>query len=109
LLALAPAHFARYTPAVNETASDIRRKQLHYRAAHRGFKEADAILGGFAALHLRELNDTELEMFAALLEVPDHDLYDWLRGAAPVPHTHDTPVFARLKALCERKHPAWNV
>jgi succinate dehydrogenase flavin-adding protein (antitoxin of CptAB toxin-antitoxin module) len=48
-------------------------------------------------------------MFAALLEVPDHDLYDWLRGAAPVPHTHDTPVFARLKALCERKHPAWNV
>jgi succinate dehydrogenase flavin-adding protein (antitoxin of CptAB toxin-antitoxin module) len=47
-------------------------------------------------------------MFAALLEVSDHDLYDWLRGAAPVPRAYDTSVFARLKAVCERKNPAWN-
>ena len=90
-------------------ASEIRRKQLHFRATHRGFKEADAILGAFAALHLSELNDQELEMFAALLEVPDHELYDWLLGAKPVPQLHDSPVFARLKAICERRRPIWNV
>lgn len=90
------------------TPSDIRRKQLHFRATHRGFKEADAILGAFAALHLAELDGEELEMFAALLEVPDHALYNWLRGAEPVPLIHDTRVFARLKAICERKHPTWN-
>lgn len=94
---------------MNDRPSDIRRKQLRFRASHRGFKEADAILGAFAALHLDELDADELEMFAALLDVRDHDLYDWLRGAAAVPGIHDTAVFARLKSLCERKHPTWNV
>ena len=93
---------------MKQAASEIRRRQLHFRATHRGFKEADAILGAFAALHLAELDEQELEIFAALLEVPDHELYDWLRGAASVPHLHDTPVFARLKAVCERKHPTWS-
>ena len=94
---------------MNKIPTQIRRNQLHFRATHRGFKEADAILGTFAALHLLDLDEAELEMFAGLLEVPDHDLYDWLRGAAQVPKGYDTPVFARLKAICERKHPAWNV
>lgn len=93
---------------MKEAASEIRRKQLRFRATHRGFKEADAILGAFAALHLPELDEQELEMFARLLEVPDHELYDWLRGAAPVPGLHDTSVFARLKAICERKQPTWS-
>lgn len=93
---------------MNQAASEIRRKQLHFRATHRGFKEADAILGAFAALHLADLDAQELEIFAALLEVPDHELYNWLRGATPVPGRYDTPVFARLKAICDRKHPTWN-
>lgn len=93
---------------MKQPASVIRRKQLHFRATHRGSKEADAILGAFAALDLAALDGEELEMFAALLEVSDHQLYDWLRGAAPVPRLHDTPVFGRLKAICERKHPTWN-
>ena len=105
---LALAAPARYTPRVRPPSSEIRRKQLRFRATHRGFKEADAVLGAFAALHLPDLDTAELEMFAALLEVPDHELYDWLRGAAPVPGEHDTPIFARLKAICERKHPTWS-
>lgn len=96
-------------PRVNDHPAESRRKQLKFRATHRGFKEADAILGAFAALHLPELDDDELETFAALLDVPDHDLYDWLRGAAAVPRAYDTAVFGRLKAICERKHPTWNV
>jgi antitoxin CptB len=94
---------------VKQAPSDTRRKQLKFRATHRGFKETDAILGAFAALHLASLDSDELDMFAALLDLPDHELYDWLRGARPVPPAYDTPVFARLKALCERSHPTWNV
>jgi len=94
---------------VSQSQSGTRRKQLRYRATHRGFKEADAILGAFAALHLSELDENELEMFSALLEVPDQELYDWLRGAVAVPGAHDTPVFAQLKAICEQRHPTWNV
>ena len=88
--------------------AEIRRKQLAYRATHRGSKEADAIFSAFSALHLSELDEAELETFAALLDVPDPDLFDWLMGNAPVPREFDTRVFERLKTLCERKHPLWN-
>jgi antitoxin CptB len=94
---------------MNETPIDIRRRRLRFRAARRGFKEADAIFGTFAQLHLAELNDAELDSFEALLDVPDQDVYDWLRGYTRIPTLHDTPVFARLKTLCNRKNPVWNV
>ena len=88
--------------------ADIRRKQLAYRAAHRGCREADAIFSTFSALHLPELDEAELEIFAALLDVPDPVIFDWLVGDVPVPREHNTRVFERLKTLCERKHPDWN-
>ena len=85
------------------------RKRLRFRAARRGFKEADAIFGAFADLHLGSMDEPELAIFEALLDAPDQDVYDWLLGHAPVPTFHDTPVFARLKAICNRKNPVWNV
>ncbi len=94
---------------MNDTAIQTRRKRLHFRASRRGFKEADAIFGAFAELHLAELDDMELASFETLLDAPDQDVYDWLRGYAPVPTCYDTPVFARLKAICNRKNPVWNV
>ncbi|HEX4160838.1 MAG TPA: succinate dehydrogenase assembly factor 2 [Rhizomicrobium sp.] len=94
---------------MSDNPTDFRRKRLRFRAARRGFKEADAIFGAFADLNLGELDDAELASFEALLNAPDQDVYDWLRGYAAVPTLHDTPVFARLKAICNRKNPVWNV
>lgn len=94
---------------MNETPAELRRKRLGFRAVRRGFKEADAIFGAFAATHLDELNAAELDALEALLDVPDQLVYDWLRGYGPVPASHDTPVFLRLKAICSRKNPVWNV
>ncbi|HEY6578771.1 MAG TPA: succinate dehydrogenase assembly factor 2 [Rhizomicrobium sp.] len=88
---------------------EIRRRRLLFRASRRGFKEADAIFGAFAERYLAELESTELDAFEALLEAPDQDAYDWLRGYAAVPALHDTAVFERLKAICNRKNPLWNV
>ncbi|HEY3777371.1 MAG TPA: succinate dehydrogenase assembly factor 2 [Rhizomicrobium sp.] len=94
---------------MSEVPIDIRRRKLRFRAARRGFKEADAIFGAFAELYLAELDESALDLFEALLNAPDQEVYDWLTGQACVPEPHDTPVFARLKALCNRKNPTWNV
>ena len=92
-----------------DTPIELRRRRLGFRAARRGFREADAIFGAFAAMHLDELNTAELDAFEALLDVPDQLVYDWLRDFAPVPTLHETPVFLRLKTICNRKNPVWNV
>ncbi|HEY3639268.1 MAG TPA: succinate dehydrogenase assembly factor 2 [Rhizomicrobium sp.] len=94
---------------MNDAAIEIWRKRLKFRAARRGFKEADAIFGAFADAHLADLDEDDLGRFEALLDAPDQDVYDWLRGYVPVPTLHDTPVFTRLKAICNRKNPVWNV
>lgn len=60
------------------SAIDIRRKQLAFRASHRGFKEADLVLGGFAAEHLASMTGPELDEFDRLLSLADQDIYDWV-------------------------------
>ena len=64
---------------------DTRLKKLKFRAWHRGFREADLILGPFADKHVQDFSETELDLFERLLEVPDHDLYGWIVGTAPTP------------------------
>ena len=78
---------------------DIRRKRLLYQAQHRGFKEADLKIGGFAAANLAAMNEAELDEFEALLSFPDHDLYGWLIGNAPRPANVTGPVFLRMQAF----------
>lgn len=87
----------------------VRRKQLFFRAQRRGFKEVDLIFGAFAVEHLGALGASELDDFEALLQAPDQEVYGWLQDHAPVPAEFDNDVFAKLKALCGRKSPTWNV
>ncbi|MDE2074836.1 MAG: succinate dehydrogenase assembly factor 2, partial [Alphaproteobacteria bacterium] len=49
------------------------------------------------------------DQFEALLDAPDQEVFLWLQGKAPVTPEFDTPIFARLKALCQRESPTWNV
>jgi antitoxin CptB len=93
----------------NGGSSEARRKRLFFRAQRRGFKEVDLIFGTFAADALSGLSESELDAFEALLEAPDQHVYDWLRGASEPPAEFDTPVFHRMKALCARRDPTWNV
>lgn len=86
-----------------------RRKRLLFRAQRRGFKEVDLIFGAFAAEELATMPEAELDQFEALLIAPDQEVYAWLRDDIPVPPDFDTPVFARLKAVCRRKDPKWSV
>jgi len=93
----------------NGGSSEARRKQLLFRCQRRGFKEVDLIFGTFAANELGELDDKGLDELEALLDAPDQDVFAWLTGALPLPPAFDTPTFGRLKALCSRKDPTWNV
>jgi len=82
---------------------------LRFRSARRGFKEVDLIFGAFAAEHLDSLSESEMDAYERLLDAPDQEVYGWLRGHAEPPADFATSVFAKLKALCARKNPTWNV
>ena len=92
----------------NGGSSEARRKRLLFRAQRRGFKEVDLIFGTFAAAEILRLTETELDQFEALLIAPDQEVYAWLRNNAAVPDAFDTPLFQRLKALCQRRNPTWS-
>ena len=96
-------------PIESDFALAARRKRLLFRAQRRGFKEVDLIFGTFAAAEAMGLAEAEIVQFEALLDAPDQDVYAWLTGFQPVPPEHDTALFERLKALCRRKDPTWNV
>ncbi len=76
---------------------EIRRKRLRFRCWHRGSREADLLLGGFADRHLQGLDSAALAALEAVLTVDDPDIWDWALGRAPVPPAHDTVVMALLR------------
>lgn len=67
---------------------DVRLKRLKFRAWHRGFREADLILGPFTDSHAHELTPDQLDLFERMLEQPDHDIYDWITGRQPMPRDY---------------------
>ncbi|MFA5951080.1 MAG: succinate dehydrogenase assembly factor 2 [Hyphomicrobium sp.] len=61
---------------------EIRRRRAAWRAAHRGTKELDILVGGYAAAKLAFMAAHELGHFERFLEVGDPELQAWL--LAPV-------------------------
>ncbi|WP_376987347.1 succinate dehydrogenase assembly factor 2 [Bosea sp. R86505] len=84
---------------------DPRRRKILFRSWHRGMRENDLIMGGFADAHIGELSEAELDEFERLIEVLDRDLLSWITGEAEVPENYDTAVFRRLKAFHHHERP----
>ena len=78
---------------------DERRRRILFRSWHRGLREMDLIMGRFADAHIAGLSEAHLDVYEALIEVPDRDLFAWLTEAAPTPENYDTSVFRALKAF----------
>ena len=53
-------------------------KKLLYRSNHRGTKEMDLLIGGFAKENLAALNAEELKEFELILNFTDKKLNTWL-------------------------------
>jgi antitoxin CptB len=73
-----------------------RRKKAYFNAWHRGTREMDLLIGGFAERHLDGLSPAQFERFEALLELPDTDLYAWITGRETPPPEVDSDVLRRL-------------
>lgn len=76
---------------------DPRRRRLLFRCWHRGIREMDLVLGGFADAHLASLTEAELDELERWLEVPDQQIFAWVNGMEPVPANYDTDLFHRLR------------
>jgi antitoxin CptB len=77
---------------------DPRRRKLLFRSWHRGIREMDLILGGFADGAIHALTDDELHQYELLLEAQDVDILSWVTGAAPIPTDFDTPLLKKIMA-----------
>lgn len=78
---------------------EARRKQLLWRAHHRGTKEADMMVGGFADRWLDEMDADAIAWFEALMEEQDVDIMAWAFGRGEPPAHLKGPMFDRLRAL----------
>ena len=78
---------------------DPRRKKLKFRLWHRGIREMDLVLGGFADAELAKLNDSDLAEVESWLDVPDQKMFAWVNGSEPPPPEIDTPLFRKLRTF----------
>ncbi len=72
------------------------RKRLLYRSWHRGTREMDLLLGRFAERNLPTFSERQVELYEALLEYSDSDLYDWMSGRERPPTALDHDVMKLL-------------
>jgi antitoxin CptB len=82
-----------------------RRKRLLFQSTHRGTKEADLIIGGFAHAHMASMSSEAFAQFEALLQESDPDIMAWVAGLEPPPPRHDNAV---LKSIIEFKYTQLN-
>ncbi len=77
---------------------DARRKRARIRAWHRGMKEMDLILGGYADAKIDEMPLNDLIIFEDLMDALDRDLFKWFTGEGPTPTKYNTALF---QSICE--------
>ena len=86
---------------MTDNQEDTRRKRLRYQSWHRGCKETDLILGGYCDAHLATLDDATLDIFEALLEEDDADIWAWIVEKQPIPKQEYTPIIEKLRHFRE--------
>ena len=79
--------------------TDDEMKALHWRAWHRGTREADLMVGGFFDAHRHHWGLEERRWFSALLEEQDVDIMAWAIGTAEPPARFTGPMMAAMRKL----------
>ncbi len=77
------------------TDNNTRLQRLRYRAARRGSRELDLLLGRYAEHALEAMNENELEEFDAFLGCPDPLIQAWIMSA-------DNPARGEFRELIKR-------
>lgn len=81
------------------TDLDLRRRRAAYRAAHRGTKEMDWLLGRFAADRLAGMNSDDLTEFEQLMALPDPDLQTWIMAGGLPSDSGFADLIGRIRAF----------
>ena len=79
--------------------SDEEMKRLHWRAHHRGTREADVLIGGFFDANSAAWSADERALFSELLNEQDVDIMAWAIGTADAPERFAGPMIDALKRL----------
>ena len=79
--------------------ADPYRRKLHYRAHHRGTREADAMVGGFFDHCSAEWGALEYEWFERLLDEQDVDIMAWALGTAEPDPAFAGPLMDQMMQL----------
>jgi antitoxin CptB len=78
---------------------ETRRRRAGFRAAHRGNKEMDWLIGRFAQARLAAMSREALTAFERLLLVPDPTLYDMIMHPEIAPAGEHAQLVAELRAF----------
>lgn len=81
---------------------DPRRKRILIRSWHRGMREMDLLLGGYADAHIMAMSDAELDDFERLMSAPDQEMFKWVSGKEEIPNQYDSPLAQRFLADCAK-------
>ncbi len=74
-------------------------KKLHFRAWHRGTREADFMIGGFLDRYGASWNEEQIAWFDELLKHDDVDIMAWAIGTQPVPQEFAGEMMAMMQKL----------
>jgi antitoxin CptB len=72
-------------------------KRLHWRAHHRGIREADLLIGAFFDARHQQWSDEDRAQFAAMLDEQDVDILAWAHGTGAVPERYQGPMMTALQ------------
>ena len=79
--------------------ADPYRRKTHFRAHHRGTREADALVGGFFDRYSVNWSADEYAWFERLLDEQDVDIIGWALGTQDGDPAFDGPMMDLLKRL----------
>ncbi len=79
---------------------ELRRRRAAYRAAHRGTREMDWLMGKYADTVLPDMDEAALDRFEKFLQLPDPELQKWIMS----PDVEIEPDFAEMIETLRRFH-----
>jgi len=75
---------------------ETRRKRLLWRATHRGIREMDILVGGYAAAHIHAMGLADLDQLEAIIALPDQEMLAWATRQEKVPPQHQSAMLAAI-------------
>jgi antitoxin CptB len=87
------------SPQHDAEAIAARKRRLHFRASHRGTKEADMMIGGFVEARIHDFTTDDIIWLEKLLEEQDVDIMAWITTSKPTPDFYNTGLMQAMQKL----------